>query len=231
MNAPTSMQDLRPALDVNLIDGGNPANIGTLFAALALAQGAFEPIVKNRDVSIRPKDPSKPAYKFRYADLQEIRDKTTPALSANGFALISLVTKNPDGGTHIRTILGHACGARIESNMDVPRGKDGEIKDFGAIVTYLRRYIVSAMLGVAADDDLDEDGEERGAGGHSAPNTVPVHAGLRDAKSIGELAKIMSGMPKEDKAKYAAYYNQRQDELEAANKSQTAGTTPAGDDL
>jgi hypothetical protein len=224
MNAPTDLKDLQPVVDVNLIDGGNPANIGTLFAALALAQGLFQPIVKNRDVTVRPKDQTKASYKFRYADLEEIGKKTTPHLSANGFALLSLVTKNRDGGTKLRTILGHSCGARIESELDVPRGRDGEIKDFGAVITYLRRYVVGAMLGVAADDDLDEDGQERGAGeGHSAPNTAPVHAGLRDAKTIGELAKVMAGLPKDDKAKYAAYYNQRQDELEAK--------TGKGDDL
>jgi hypothetical protein len=226
MNAPIPAEvlELKPVVDANLIDGGNPANLGEMFGALALAQGGFEPILKNREVTVQPKDQSKRAYKFKYADLEEIRSKTTPHLSKNGFALLSLVTAI-DGDTHIRTILAHKTGARIESDMIVNR-VGGEIKDFGATITYLRRYVVSAMLGVAADDDLDEDGQEPGAGGGNTTVGVPVHAGLKNAKTLGELSKVMAGLPKEEKAKYAAYYNQRQDELEAQAK---AAGAPADD--
>ncbi|ABO60587.1 ERF family protein (plasmid) [Burkholderia vietnamiensis] len=233
MNAPTTLPPeviaQKPTVaDMNLFDGGNPANLGEMFAALALAQGGFDPIVKNREVTVQPKDQSKRAYKFKYADLEEIRSKTTPHLSKNGFALLSLVTTHTTGGVHIRTILAHKTGARIESDMDVNR-IGGEIKDFGATITYLRRYVVSALLGVAADDDLDEDGQEPGAGGgSSAAVGVAVHKGLKDAKTLGELGKIMAGLPKDEKAKYSAYYNQRQDELEAEQRD--AGGKPAGGD-
>jgi hypothetical protein len=224
MNAPISAEMLNPVVDTNLFDGGKPENLGEMFGALALAQGGFEPIVKNRDVTVQPKDQSKRAYKFKYADLEEIRSKTTPHLSKNGFALLSLVT-TIKGDTHIRTILAHKTGARIESDMVVNR-LGGEIKDFGATITYLRRYVVSAMLGVAADDDLDEDGQEPGASGGNTSVGVPVHDGMKKARTVGELAKIMTGLPKEEKAKYATYYNQRQDELEAQAK---AAGAPADD--
>lgn len=230
MNAsiPAEVLELKPVIDANLFDGGNPANLGEMFGALAIAQGAFEPIVKNRNVTVRPKDQSKASYTFRYADLEEIRTKTTPHLATNGFALLSLVTTSA-GVTNIRTMLAHKTGARIESNMELTR-MGGEIKDFGATVTYMRRYVVSALLGVAADDDLEENGDQGGGDGPTL--AAPIHPDLRDAKTIGELSKVMAGFKKEDKAKYASYYNQRQDEIEAATGNAGArGNAPAGDAL
>ncbi|WP_454731457.1 MULTISPECIES: ERF family protein [Cupriavidus] len=198
-----------PPLETNLTpapEGG----MGPMYSALAKAQGAFKPITKNRSVTIRPRE--KAAYSFSYADLQEIREKTTPALSENGICLFQLVT-DAEGVTVIRTVLGHDSGAQIESTMRVPRG-DGDIKNFGATITYLRRYIVTAMLGVAADDDLDEDGDDQGAG--QSPVAPEIHAGMRDAKTIGDISRVMSGLGKEEKAKYADYFNQRMQELRAA---------------
>ena len=212
MNAPIDSDLLKPEIDLNLIPGPNPDGLGEFFGALATAQGAFDPIVKNRNVTIRPRE--KPAYSFRYADLEEIRTKTTPALSANGFALTQLVTNKPAGGIHLRTILGHKSGSRMESLLEVPRGRDSEIKDFGAYVTYLRRYVVGAMLGVAADDDMDENGQPAGEGEPgTAPANVPVHPEMRDAVSVGALSKVMSALSKDEKAKYADYFNQRMQEL------------------
>lgn len=218
MNAPIDAELLKPEFDVNLIPApGGDGSLGEFFGSLASAQGAFEPLVKNRAVTIRPKE--KVPYSFRYADLEEIRTKTTPALSTNGFALTQLVTNKPAGGIHLRTILGHKSGARMESLLDVPRGREGEIKDFGAYVTYLRRYVVGSMLGVAADDDLDEDGQPPGDGeAGTAPINAAVHPEMRDATSIGQLSKIMGGLEKAEKAKYSDYFNQRMQELRAATQ-------------
>jgi hypothetical protein len=192
--------------------------MGPMYTALAKAQGEFQPIEKNRAVTIDIKDKDTGrkigSYDFRYADLQEIRSKTTPALSANGLCLFQLVTEEGNG-TVIRTVLGHSTGSEISSVMRIVRD-DKNIKNFGAAITYLRRYIVSALLGVAADDDLDEDSSpEAGAG--LSPARVEEHPEMRDATSIGALSKVMSGLSKEEKAKYADYYNQRTQELREAS--------------
>lgn len=191
--------------------------MGPMYTALAKAQGAFQPIEKNRSVTIDIKDEQKRkigSYNFRYADLQEIRAKTTPALSENGLCLFQLVTEE-SRDTMIRTVLGHSTGAEIVSVVRVSRD-DKNIKNFGAAITYLRRYIVSAMLGVAADEDLDEDTRDGAGNGVLAPE---VHDGMRDAKSIGELSKTMGALSKEEKARYADYFNQRMQELREANQA------------
>jgi len=212
-----TQQDL-PQVETTLTPA--PAGgMGPMYTALAKAQGAFQSIEKNRTViiDIKDKDTGRKigSYDFRYADLQEIREKTTPALSANGLCLFQLVTEEGNG-TVIRTVLGHTSGAEITAVMRVQRG-DGDIKKFGANITYLRRYVVTALLGVAADDDLDED-REPGAGEGLSPVQPEVHTGMRDAKTIGELSKVMGALEKGEKAKYSDYFNQRMQELRVATQ-------------
>ena len=135
-----------------------PNQMPALYAALAAAQGAFKPIEKNRHVDIKPRD--KPAYSFRYADLEEILTKTRPALSANGLAMIQRV-EHRQNGCFLICCLAHASGGTLTSEVQIPGARDlSDTKVFGATITYYRRYLVTAMLGVAADDDLDEDGQE-----------------------------------------------------------------------
>lgn len=152
-----------------------------LYAALAKAQGQFLPIEKNRTVMIKSE---KGSYQFRYADLEEILSKTRPALSANGLALIQRLEHN-QGGPLLTCLLAHASGGVVHSEISLPSMRDmGDPKKFGAALTYLRRYMVTAILGVAADDDLDEDGQ----GYESPASSHPKLQEGRDAALQGMQA-------------------------------------------
>lgn len=129
-------------------------------AALAIAQGGFLPIVKNRSVTIKPRDSA--AYSFKYADLQEIQAKTRPALSTNGLSTTSQMLPGEDG-VNLVVILMHAEGFERVSEVFIKYGE--EIKQFGAKLKYMRRYMVQGLLDVDADDDLDENGQDGGVGG------------------------------------------------------------------
>ncbi|KVN83476.1 hypothetical protein WJ68_16320 [Burkholderia ubonensis] len=222
-------------------------HMGEFFGALAAAQGTFLPIEKNKDVTIRPRD--KAAYSFKYADLAEILDKTKAGRAENKLALTQLVTNKPPhvGGVMIRTILGHISGARIEAVLDVPRGREGEVKDFGGYITYLRRYIVGPMLGVAADDDLDENGDGHGVpdeaegdlkGGYSptssrnlAPTNPAESPVLRDAKSVRDLTTKFNQFSAENKQRFREHYERRLEELDpSTGKPAAAAATDAQKD-
>lgn len=137
----------------------------SLYAALAKAQGEFAPLAKNRTVTIKTKQGY--SYEFRYADLEAVLAATRPALAANGLAVIQRIA--PVAGSnvnHLITTLVHADGGHIESAVNLPAENYGDIKNFGAAISYLRRYAYTALVCVAADDDLDEDGQEAGEAGH-----------------------------------------------------------------
>jgi hypothetical protein len=132
--------------------------MASLYASLAIAQSAFLAIEKNRSVEITIKTGGK--YRFRYADLEQILAKTRPALSANGLAIFQVLETQPNNSV-LRCELVHKDGGRVSSEVSIPHPHTvQDPKSFGAMVSYYRRYMVTAMLGVSADDDLDEDGQE-----------------------------------------------------------------------
>lgn len=142
-------------------------SLGKLFAALAKAQGAFQAIAKNRTVKIPTKNGGN--YTFRFADLEAIIAATRPALTDNGLSVVQVVRTGA-----LVTILGHESGAALESSVTLPdMHPAADPKEYGAKITYLRRYAYQSMVCVIADDDLDEDGEGVGNQQQTQPQTQP----------------------------------------------------------
>lgn len=120
--------------------------LGQLAAALAKAQAEFGTVTRDKHVSITTKTGGK--YEFDYAPLESILAATRGPLTANGLALVQSL----DDGALV-TSLYHESGAVIAGRIDLPHTDD--IKGLGSAITYLRRYAVQAMLGIAAEDDDD----------------------------------------------------------------------------
>lgn len=132
------------------------ASKALLYAALAKAQGNFPAIPKNREASIRPRDQGRQAYTFRYADLEATLAAVRPPLAAEGLCLLQIVN-----GTKLITTLGHESGQSICSEFEMaPWITMGDPKLYGITLAYFRRYQVNALLAIAADDDLDVNGED-----------------------------------------------------------------------
>lgn len=184
-----------------------------LVAALAQAQGEFEPIVKNREVTIHSRRTGG-KYTFHYADLDSIRRSTQAALSKHGLGVISFPTQRHDG-SYLRTLVTHSSGGFMWAELLIPTVDPGDdisetIKAFGGLMTYLRRYLLIGMLNLSADHDLDEDGKE--AGGKAAPEGS-FDAQMKDAKTMQELAKVMASIPEKEKKGYVDLFNRRSNEL------------------
>jgi hypothetical protein len=120
-------------------------------AALARAQGKFEPLVRSKSVTIKPRDGS--AYTFQYAPLEACLASVRQALSEEELALTQSVVMIPEGMV-LRTWLLHSSGQFLSG--DTPMMVEGNgPKALASAETYARRYGVSALLGLAADDDDD----------------------------------------------------------------------------
>ncbi len=118
--------------------------VGALAAALAKAQAAFKPAIK---------DANNPFFKSKYVDLAGAIEACRDALSANGLAIV----QSTDAGEKmtLHTTLLHASGEWISSTYPVTAIKQ-DPQGIGSAVTYARRYSLMALLGIAAEDD---DGE------------------------------------------------------------------------
>ena len=112
-----------------------------LVEALSKARAEFDAVTKNA---------ANPYFKSKYADLSEVLGAITPALSANGLVVVQPIEQT-ETGLLLRTQLHHVGGGVIESTFAIPENKD--IQKLGSAITYIRRYSLSALFGVAPQDD------------------------------------------------------------------------------
>jgi hypothetical protein len=123
--------------------------INELMAALAKAQGKMTGALK---------DCSNPFYKSKYADINSVWTACREPLSENGLAVTQTIQEKDNGEIYLRTTLGHASGQWMSSVMPIRirvDGKKNELHELGGCLTYLRRYALSALVGVTADEDDD----------------------------------------------------------------------------
>lgn len=124
--------------------------IAAIATAMALASGKFAPIVKDRTAKVEGRE-GKRSYEYNFADLASTIDAVRPALSSEGLAVIcSPITC--DNGLEVFARLIHASGEWIEIGP-LYFGCSQRPQDVGSAITYARRYLMQALLGLAAEDD------------------------------------------------------------------------------
>jgi len=133
-------------------DNTRSEQIGDLIAALAKAQSDIKAPIRNREVSVTPKSGGQ-GYKFKYATLDAIIETVREPLSKNGLWFTQTITKGEDHYV-LLTRLFHSTGQFISSETPLIVDGNGN-QAFGSSLTYMRRYALSALLGVAADEDDD----------------------------------------------------------------------------
>lgn len=126
--------------------------IDKLAAALAKAQGAIQNPTKNREVEVRTKTGG--AYKFSYATLDNIFDTIRAPLADNGLSFTQTLYTNGDSKLRLITLLMHESGQWIRTETPVQVADPG-MQALGSAQTYARRYAISSLLGIAADEDDD----------------------------------------------------------------------------
>jgi hypothetical protein len=197
-----------------------------LYGALAKAQGDFPKIPKNRDVQITMKSGGK--YRFKYADLEAILSAVRKPLASNGLAVVQTLEQAVDGPTILVTQILHAGGGRLLSDIALPKPADGDPKAYGAVVTYFRRYALSAMLNIAADDDLDEAPTSTDEPSGRVPELI---AEARAAAASGTVSykEFWSGLSADDRKSISALHTglkKQADEADAA-KNASGAVDPA----
>ena len=99
-------------------------------------------------------------YGYSYADLPTIFEKINPLLAKHGLGFTQLLN-----GTNLDTIIFDVeSGESITSSVAIPQNVQlkgmNDFQVLGSAITYLRRYALSAALGLITDVDNDAAGEQ-----------------------------------------------------------------------
>jgi len=139
--------------------------IGKLADALAKAQGQITNASRDRE---------NPFFKSKYADLASVWAACRGPLSANGLSVVQ--TTEVSDAVVLTTQLLHSSGEWISGQLSVVPGKR-DPQGIGSAITYLRRYGLAAIVGVATeDDDAESATVHPGLTAPTAPKTTPIPA-------------------------------------------------------
>lgn len=119
------------------------AEIGKLAEALAMAQGMMENASKSS---------ANPFFKSKYADLAEVWNTIREPLSKNGLSVVQAPVGIDGRSVKILTMLLHKSGQYIRTVTTIPCAKS-DAQGIGSALTYGRRYALSALVGIAQEDD------------------------------------------------------------------------------
>ncbi len=172
----------------------NTINLDTckdLATALAKAQG---------EVENAKKFSNNPHFKSKYADLATIWDVIREPLTRNGLSVLQLPCEAPDGKVGLVTHILHSSGQSVSERFFIGLKAADNAQQVGSALTYMKRYTLLGVAGIASEDDDGEAAVGRPAKTQSAP--VDYSATIADT-----LAKLAGASDSEARQLYAEVRN------------------------
>jgi len=164
-----------------------------LFSALSKAQGQIDNVKKTSQ---------NPHFKSAYADLASVWDTIREPLTSNGLSVLQLPCEAPEGKVGLETIIGHSSGQRLSRCYYIGVKDANNPQQYGSALTYMKRYALLGVAGIAPEDDDGEAGT-----GRAAPAKAPADPAVYQ-KLISDTLEQLKGLPDEEaRALYAKVNN------------------------
>lgn len=165
---------------------------------IAIALSKFQSEIKNpTNTKLNP------YFKNTYAPLEEVLNTVKPILTKYGLSVIQMpISEVESGSIGVVTTLLHESGEYLESSPFLLRADKNTAQGAGSAITYARRYSLSAMLGIASEDDDDANfaeinnkkNKKNASNGLASSNQIDFLVNLAKTKNI---TGKMPGMIKE----------------------------------
>ncbi len=160
----------------------------------AMTEFKAEPleILKRKRVSFETRDGETTSYK--HAELSDVAEVVVPAMARHGLSHRWDV-KQESGRIIVTCTVTHRAGHSESVTLDAApdaSGKKNAIQQVASAITYMQRYTLLAITGLATKDDGDDDGNAAGAASGNAGNATDADEaildGFREAAMKGEAA-------------------------------------------
>lgn len=100
------------------------------------------------------KDKANPFFKSKYVPLENVVEAITDIAPKHGLSFMQYPV-NQDSKVGIVTILMHSSGEYIETDPVFAQPAKNDPQATGSVITYLKRYSLSAVFGITSDEDDD----------------------------------------------------------------------------
>lgn len=122
----------------------NPESQVALFKALVSFVSETKDIVA---------DDYNPHFKNKFASLSKHLEIIKPIAKKHGLAIIQLPVGGYDNAVGVRTMVIHEQGGFITSDAVIPCAEGMNGQNAGSLYSYIRRYALASVAGVATEDD------------------------------------------------------------------------------
>lgn len=167
-------------------------------------------VIKNKSVDAGP------LIGKRYAELFSVVDAVTPALSRHGLSVAWKITKDDKDWIEVTCFMKHTMGHSESVSMGGPPdigGAKSPIQARASTVSYLERYTMKAICGVAEQGD-DKDGGKPTVEADPEGKRVLENCGSMDA-----LQSVWKSLTQKQRSTLGEIKNECKARIEAADKA------------
>lgn len=116
------------------------------------------------------KDANNPFFKSKYVPLESVVESITSIAPQHGISFVQWASNDENGRVGVATMIMHTSGEYIEFDPVYMNADKNTAQGAGALISYLKRYSLSAVFGITSDQD--DDGNQA-SGNSSKPKTQP----------------------------------------------------------
>ncbi|PTG54707.1 single-stranded DNA-binding protein [Staphylococcus chromogenes] len=101
------------------------------------------------------KDKNNPFYKSKYVPLENVVEAIDEAATPHGLSYTQWALNDGEGRVGVATMLMHESGEYIEYDPVFMNAEKNTPQGAGSLISYLKRYSLSAIFGITSDQDDD----------------------------------------------------------------------------
>ena len=101
------------------------------------------------------KDKNNPFFKSKYVPLENVVEAITQEAPKHGLSFVQWALNDESGRVGVATMLMHESGEFIEFDPVHMKADKETAQGAGALISYLKRYSLSAVFGITSDQDDD----------------------------------------------------------------------------
>ena len=151
------------------------------------------------------KNADNPFFKSKYVPLESVVDAITDIAPNHGLSFTQWALNDESGRVGVATLLLHESGEFIEYDPVFMTAEKNTPQGAGSLITYLKRYTLSAIFGITSDQDDD--------GNQSSGNGKPDNQTNINEELTTEFSKALQKVGGKDKL-----YEQLETDKESMNK-------------
>lgn len=124
------------------------------------------------------KDKNNPFFKSKYVPLENVVEAIDEAATPHGLSYTQWALNDSEGRVGVATMLMHESGEYIEYDPVFMNAEKNTPQGAGSLISYLKRYSLSAIFGITSDQDDD---------GNAASGKQSKSVPKASSKTVGAL--------------------------------------------